>query len=155
MCPVYGTSCNFISEKHRGWSQESLLITTNSIRSKNGSVLSIPRPPLSRWSWNLKKLKVELVLSFSPPSAPRPIRTGPPSIYPPSSTNSMLHTDELGVMEQAQIKRNASKCGAAAFVNNYLSALQNEADIALIKGACIYGQLKSHISRIMSALTIP
>lgn len=50
-----------------------------------------------------------------PPSNPTPRRLShPAAIHPPSSTaNSMLRTDELVVMEQAQIKRNASKCSTA------------------------------------------
>lgn len=110
-----GISCNFISEKRGGWSRESLLITTNPIRGKSGSVLSIPQPPLSA---ELKSQEIKSRISsfspFPPPiPVPRPRLSHPPAIYPPSSANSMWRTDELGVMEQAQIKRNASKCNTA------------------------------------------
>jgi len=111
---VYGTSCDFISEKHRGrGGKPGISFNYGQSDTRQKWQCAIDSAAVSRRSWNLKKLKVELVLSFSPPSAPRPHLYHPPAIYPLSSTNSMLHTDELEVMEQAQIKRNASKCNTA------------------------------------------
>lgn len=125
MCPTY--SCDFISEKHRGWSQESLLITAVPIRSKNGSVLSIPRLPLR--TGNLKKLKVELVLSHFVP-----LRSRVPFVPPSGNISAVV--DEFDVAHERISSNGTSVKGtrvsimrpSTTFANNYLSAPRNEAD---------------------------
>lgn len=95
---------------------------------------SAAAPPRRSWNQEIKSR----ISSFIPPPCPRHL-SHPAAIYPPSSTaNSMLRTGELGVMEQAQIKRNASKCstGRRLLSQTIIYRLGETKRIALIKGAC-------------------